>query len=153
MTNKPLLLAAMLLAACAAMTNPGGSPGGKGHPSQLQDPSLRRAGYCHLRNCEVTVTVDASCHVTVEPYALVMGGSAPPITVVWKLNGNASFPASGGIWFKDAAGRRVFVQRAAGPRSYVFQNSGEKGVYHYGVQVEQGGKPCPILDPIGVNDI
>lgn len=152
MTNKPLLLAALLLTACAAMTSPGGGSGGKPHPIQFQDPSVRRASYCHLHTCDVTVTVDANCHVTVDPYVLVIGGASPPFTIRWKLDGNASF-ARDGVWFKEAEGQNVFRLLEGHERSYIFQDLGKAGIYHYGVQVEQGGKACPILDPTGVNDI
>jgi hypothetical protein len=145
-----LLLAAPLLSACALM--PEGVGGGR-HPMQIQPPAKRLASYCHLQSCDVTVTVDANCLVTANPYTLVIGGGHGPFTVVWKLNGpGAAFASGNGIVFEPGAAG-VFTKVQGGSQSYVFQNTGTKGIYHYVVNVVQDGTACPTLDPTDVNDL
>lgn len=147
MTKKILLLAATLLSACALV------PDGHRHPTQIQPPERRQAAYCAAQTCPVRITVDANCVVSADPFVLVMGGSRPPITVVWTVSGpDASFADGDGIVF-DPNGAGVFTKRAGGQQSYVFQNGGTNGSYHYVVNVRQGGRACPTLDPTGVNEM
>jgi hypothetical protein len=97
--------------------------------------------------------VDANCVATAEPYAIVIGGTHPPITLVWQVSGpDAAFADSNGIVF-DASGSGVFSKVQGGKQSYVFQDSGARGVYHYVVNVTQAGHACPTLDPTSVNDM
>jgi len=147
MTKKTVLLAATLLSACAFM------PEGTHHPTQTQPPDKRQAAYCSAQSCTVRISVDANCVVSADPFVLVMGGTRPPITVVWTVSGpSAAFAAGNGIVF-DPNGTGVFTKREGGQQSYVFQNSGANGSYHYVVNATQGGRPCPTLDPTGVNEM
>lgn len=147
MTNKALLLAVTLLSACAFM------PEATHHPAQVQPVDQRNAVYCHQKSCTVRIAVDANCVVSADPYSLVMGGVTGPITIVWTVSGpDATFAAADGIAF-DPTGNGVFSKTEGGQQTYVFHNSGTHGVYHYVVNARQGGRACPTLDPIGVNDM
>jgi hypothetical protein len=147
MIKKTALLAVTLLSACALL------PNGSGHPTQVQPVDQRNAVYCHQKSCTVRVAVDANCVVSADPYTLVMGGVAGPITIVWTVSGpGATFAAGDGIAF-DPSGNGVFSKAEGGQQSYVFHNSGANGVYHYVVNARQGGRACPTLDPTGVNDM
>ena len=140
MIKKTVLLAITLLSACALV------PGGSRNPTQIQPVDQRNAVYCHQKSCTVRISVDANCVVSADPFTLVMGGVGGPITVVWTLGGpDAAFAAVDGILF-DPSGTGVFSKLQGGQQSYVFQNSGAHGVYHYVVNARQGGRDCPTLD-------
>jgi hypothetical protein len=147
MTNKAVLLAVTLLSACALV------PEATHHPVQVQPVDQRNAVYCHQKSCAVRITVDANCVVSADPYSLVMGGVAGPITIVWTVSGaDATFAAEEGIVF-DPTGNGVFSKTQGGSQTYVFHDSGTNGVYHYVVNTKQGGRACPTLDPTSVNDM
>lgn len=147
MTNKAVLLALTLLSACALV------PDGSRHPTQVQPVDRRNAVYCHQQSCTVRISVDANCVVSADPYSLVVGGVAGPVTIVWTVSGpDATFAAGDGIAF-DPSGAGVFSKVEGGQQTYVFRDSGTNGVYHYVVNARQAGRACPTLDPIGVNDM
>ena len=147
MTKKTVLLAVSLLSACALV------PEATHHPMQVQPVDQRNAFYCHQMSCTVRIAVDANCVVSADPFVLVMGGARPPITVVWTISGpDAAFANADGIVF-DPSGAGVFTKRAGSQQSYVFQDSGTNGSYHYVVNATQGGRAGPTLDPTGVNEM
>ncbi len=153
MTKKSWLLAAALVSACACVPPVPSMQAIGGKDVQVQRLNTRKADYCGASRCTVVVSVDSSCAVTVEPYALVLGGDARhEVEVTWKIDGDAQF-AKDGIVFKESEGRNVFTLKQAGRDKFVFHDSGDNGIYHYGVKVVQGGHACPALDPTGINDM
>jgi uncharacterized membrane protein len=159
MTKRMLLLTGTLLSACAwiAPSHSAEYPTGDGKV-QTQAVSSRKATYCGSGStCTVTVTVDASCGVTVDPYVFVVGGTMRPVTITWKIDGNAAFHKTNttydGIYFKELEGQKQFHVVKAGPSEIMFTDHGHAGIYHYGVKVVQGGQDCLPLDPTGVNDM
>jgi hypothetical protein len=159
--NKALVFVPALLCACASMTS--GDPATAAERTsmqrgiQIQSVETRQANYCGYENtCNVTVKVDKDCVVTADPYAFVVGGTARPVTLVWRLEGpqGAKF-AGDGVYFKEEDGRRVFKRVSGGPGSAeeVFRDGGVKGIYHYTVTVSVGGRTCDTLDPTGINDM
>ncbi len=156
MTNKAFVLVSAFLCACAYMGHGDSAAAAAPHGIQIQSVVSRQADYCGEHTCKVTIKVDAGCVVTAVPYALVMGGSKPPVTVVWKIDPAAKAVFAGdGIYFKDEAGRKVFhrLKGAPGASEYVYQDDGVAGIYHYSVTVAQDGKTCDTLDPTGINDM
>jgi hypothetical protein len=158
--NKVLVLVPALLCACVSMTRgdsaTAAEQAAKPQGIQMQAVATRQADYCGEHTCRVTIKVDRNCVVSAVPYALVIGGMKPPVTVVWKIDdaSHARF-AGTGIYFKEEAGRKVFHRLGGDPGAseYVYRDDGAPGIYHYSVTVALDGRTCDTLDPTGVNDM
>lgn len=139
----------------AAFTGTGGSQAAGTQTQKLQD-----ARVCYGPKCQAVVTVDAACGVTVAPYFLVMvpqpvkerPGSFSPITVEWTITGG-TFVDTEPIRWKDFGAGHVFHTPQLAKDRVSVTNSGARGIYHYGIRVlDKYGKPCPELDPTGINE-
>jgi hypothetical protein len=145
MKSRDLFFAALLLAlaGCAGIEPRGG---------QTQPPASQNASTCRGQHCEITVNVDG-CVVSVDPYVLIMNSRSGPVTMTWRISGNANatFPP-GAIRWKDAGAFQVFQPGPGGPRTAVaINNMSQMRVFHYGVTVMNGPTRCDELDPTGIN--
>jgi hypothetical protein len=105
------------------------------------------------RTCTVKVQAAEKCVVSVDNYYTIMVAPAP-VTLEFELVGNGSFATTGGVFFKSAAGQKVFRQMpGATPTKISFRNNKTNGIYEYGVRVKQGDTACPVLDPTSINDM
>jgi hypothetical protein len=134
---RVLLVACLpaLLAGCASME---GGGRGAGAP-------------CSTHYCRVTVTVDASCRISVAPEDLPIAAANKNAVIQWDIVGG-SFP-QGAIAFKDDPGDE-FHGWSHSPRVITVVDRHDKvGVtYRYGVTViGSNGKACPTLDPTIMN--
>lgn len=138
--------ATVALCSCAA-------PSGIGKDIQHQVVTPESSSVCIRQQCKVEVRVTDDCRVAAYPYYLIMVGKAP-VTVTWEISSNATF-AGDGVFFKDAAGKKVFrrAERPEAEKQVVFTNDMSHGIFHYGIRVAVKGRECPVLDPTGVNDM
>ena len=79
------------------------------------------------------------------------------VRITWKLRGKDSgkltFPTNGVVFERAAAGEIVDCQRSADNTEFSCINRHTKpGVYRYGINVDEDGKPLKPLDPYMVND-
>lgn len=147
MKSRTLFCAALLfaLAGCGAM---------EPRAAQTQPPSSQNASTCRGQSCEITVNV-SGCVVSVDPYFVIMTGRPGPVTMTWKIKGNANATLPpGAIRWKDAGASQVFQPGpGGGPQTAVaINNMSRKGVFNYGVTVMNGPTKCEELDPTGIND-
>lgn len=145
MKSTDLFFAALLLAlaGCAGVQPRGG---------QTQPPASQNASTCRGQHCEIIVNVDG-CVVSVDPYVLIMTSLSGPVTMTWKIKGNANatFPADAIRW-KDAGALEVFKPGLGGHRTAVaINNMSQMRAFHYGVTVMNGPTRCDELDPTGIN--
>src|SRR4051812_16949949 len=148
MRNQSLLAAmaaSLAVAGCAALPT-----GGK---IQHQRVGTDSSSVCTTQSCKVEVVVTDDCKAEARPYFLIMVGKAP-VTVTWEVSRNATFVHEG-VFFKEAEARRVFEpdSRLAEKTRVGVRNAKQDGLYHYGVRVAVGGRECPVLDPVVINDM
>jgi hypothetical protein len=117
---------------------------------QRQPAEERKALFCPEDECKVTVRVDENCNVRAEPYYLVMAGKGET-TIVWQIKEGTFAPNP--IRWKQAWAERVFTLEKSSATEIRFKNNRTIGVFNYGITVRRGDKPCPELDPTGINDM
>lgn len=110
--------------------------------------------------CLVTVKVGAGCSFTVTPWTLGMLAGNRNVKIHWQIDpasaGNAEFALADGIFFKGPANEFDDPKRLS-KTEFRWNDKNPSGPYParpfaYGINVIQGGKPCPTLDPTIVND-
>jgi hypothetical protein len=77
------------------------------------------------------------------------------VTVTWRLpkDSKLTFPDNGVVFESAAADEFVFCHRGESPTEFTCLNKHTKpGLYKYGVNVNQDGKPLKPLDPQAWND-
>lgn len=146
--NRRLLTAAALLTAllggCSIHyhhhhpSQPGGSSTGQGDPKA---PVVRVAGG--------TITVDQD--------VLRFGKDQVNVTVTWRLQskdgGKLTFPPNGVVFERAADGEVVDCKPTRDNTEFTCVNRHTKpGVYRYGINVNEDGKPLKPLDPYMMND-
>lgn len=144
MKSRNLFCAALLIVIAGCASAPRAA-------TQTQPKADQKASACHGQHCTITVTVSSGCVVKVDPYFIVMTGPGP-VTMTWKTSGGVTF-ASNAIRWKTPGAGQVFQPGSGGPQTVtVVNNRSQKGIFHYGVTVLDGGTACPELDPTGIND-
>jgi hypothetical protein len=106
---------------------------------------------CNTHYCRVTVSVDASCRITVNPEDLPIAAGNKNAVIQWDVVGG-SFP-QGAIAFKDDPGDE-FHGWSHSPKviTVVDRHETVGRTYRYGVTViGANGKACPTYDPTIMN--
>jgi hypothetical protein len=120
--------------------------------------------------CVLTVRVRGNCNIQVLPKETYIVAPHPGgVDMVWNIDGDAVFPAGGGIKFHGppftpmnkeyleyplSSPKGVFIPsktKALSAHQERLRNQSKPGYYYYTVEVIQNGKPCPAHDP-GVVD-
>ncbi len=118
---------------CAPCTSPGGSG----------DPTAPRV---IVRNGDITVDQDV----------LRFAKDQTNITITWRLEGKGgrlTFPENGVVFERAADGEIVDCKRSQDNTVFSCVNRHSRpGVYRYGINVNEDGKPLKPLDPYVMND-
>lgn len=165
------LLAALLLGTCAA-GEPSREPLGKYQtlrPVQIYvggkqvrakgDPDRFSLGICDktTKNCAVSVTVDAGCHVQLDPQYMGLRGDGEFKLVYSLVSRGAKFADKPIVW-TDTGGAHLppgsSVNAEGTVLTVTLQNKpGTLRRLAYTLAVVNGGKTCPPLDPGVIPDL
>jgi hypothetical protein len=175
-----LLAAGMALQGCASgydgwrpTSGGGGKPGPLGGNQQLQpvtivginpvaDPKPRYSiGICLQSPCNLTVTVDASCNISLDPQYMGLRYAKPSddFTLVFTLQSPDGHqfltPGPGPIDWKSAGGNTpVVTVNSPQQVSITFKNAHQARRFLYGIRVaDSAGSQCGELDPGVIPDL
>ena len=91
-------------------------------------------------------------NISVDQDVLRFGKDQTNVTITWRLEskggGKLTFPENGVVFERAAAGEIAECQRSKDNTEFTCLNRHSKpGIYRYGINVNEDGKPLKPLDP------